>query len=153
MSWKNPVKIRASVERTKGAISFLISAVNHSPKGRQKADTGVGVRARAATGVGIRWCCQRLGRVGGRAALKSGVGGLALTDIEFCNRDYTHCVNPSALVPTQFARALLVQIVSPEQSGVWRSDDYLPSPNRGITSTWRTPSGKILPFLLLTDPK
>lgn len=113
MSWKNPVKIRASVERTKGAISFLISAMNHSPKGRQKADTGVGVRDRAAMGVGIRWCCQWLGRVGGRAALKGGVWGLALTDMEFCNCNYTHCVNPSALVPTPFASALLVPSVSP----------------------------------------
>lgn len=51
----------------KGAVSFLISAMNHSPKGRQKTDTGVGVRNRAAMGVGLRsllWCCQRLGRVG-----------------------------------------------------------------------------------------
>lgn len=142
MSWKNPVKIRASVERTKGAISFLISTMNHSPKGRQKADTGVGVRDRAAMGVGIRWCCQWLG-----------VGGLALTDMEFCNRNYTHCVNPSALVPIPSASALLVPSVSPEQPGVWRSDDYLPAPNRGITSTQRPPAREILPFLLLVHQK
>jgi hypothetical protein len=67
MSCKNPVKIRAVVERMKRAISFLVSAVNHNPKGRQKTGWGVGVRIRAAAEVGLRTrqhCCQRLGRVG-----------------------------------------------------------------------------------------
>lgn len=70
-----------------GAVSFLISSMNHSPKGRQKTDPGAGVRHRAAVGVGVRsppWCCQGWGEweVGGsRAALKGGVGGLALIDI------------------------------------------------------------------------
>lgn len=51
----------------KRAISFLVSAVNHNPKGRQKTGWGVGVRIRAAAEVGLRTrqhCCQRLGRVG-----------------------------------------------------------------------------------------
>lgn len=36
----------------KRALSFLVSAVSHSPKGRQKTEPGVGVRNRAAVGVG-----------------------------------------------------------------------------------------------------
>lgn len=52
-SCKNPVKIRAVVERMKQAIAFPVSAVNHSPETRQKTDSGIGVRNGAAIGVGL----------------------------------------------------------------------------------------------------
>lgn len=65
----------------KGAVSFLISAMNHSPKGRQKTDSGVGLRSRAAMGEGTRSLngvtrgCVEWEVEGSRAALKGGVGG------------------------------------------------------------------------------
>lgn len=81
MSCKNPVKIRGMVERMKRAVSFLVSAVNHSQKGRQKTDPawgeGQSCRRGGARNPSIAlprgWVEWEVG--GSRAALKGGVVG------------------------------------------------------------------------------